>query len=129
MGKQQRYTDRAWRGSCVGSLLIYCLRITKVDPVYHGLLFERFLNEYRLGTADIDIDICKEKRNILINYIKHKYNAGDDVVKVVHIISFTKSMFKSSIKDFARISKQKLIFKNLTIYWQALQPKKTYMKE
>ena len=101
------------RGSCVGSLLIYCLHITKVDPVYHGLLFERFLNEYRLGTADVDIDICKEKRNILIDYIKSKYNVGDNVIKVVHIISFTKSMFKSSIKDFARISKTKINFQEL----------------
>ena len=101
------------RGSCVGSLLIYCLNITKVDPVYHNLLFERFLNEYRLGTTDIDIDICKEQRNAVINYIKQKYNKKDDIIKVVHIISFTKSMFKNSIKDFARASRIKMNFQEL----------------
>jgi len=78
------------RGSAVASIVSYLLNITDIDPLEHNLLFERFLNEHRIEMPDIDIDVCSEKRDKLINYVRNHF--GKD--KVASIISF--GTFKSS---------------------------------
>ena len=81
------------RGSAVGSLVNYCLGITKVDPLKHGLLFERFLNPDRRSLPDIDIDLDVEGREKVLKWIKEKYG-GDNCA---HIITFgTMSALKYS---------------------------------
>jgi len=81
------------RGSAVGSLVNYCLGITKVDPLKHGLLFERFLNPDRRSLPDIDIDFDVEGREKVLKWIKEKYG-GDNCA---HIITFgTMSALKYS---------------------------------
>ena len=61
------------RGSAAGSLVAYALQITNIDPVHHGLLFERFLNPERKSMPDIDTDFCIEKRGKVIEYVTNKY--------------------------------------------------------
>lgn len=61
------------RGSAVGSLVSYCLKITDVDPIKYNLFFERFLNPERISMPDIDIDFEHEKRQDVINYCINKY--------------------------------------------------------
>ncbi len=63
------------RGSAAGSLVAYALRITNIDPIHHGLLFERFLNPERKSMPDIDTDFCIEHREQLIKYVTEKYGA------------------------------------------------------
>lgn len=87
------------RGSSAGSLLAYTLDITQVDSVQHGLFFERFLDTARNTKPDIDVDICVEKREEVIKYIKHKY--GED--KVAQIIAFSHWGSKGIIKDISRV--------------------------
>lgn len=89
------------RGSCVGSLVIYLLNITKVDPIKHGLIFERFLNKDRFSMPDIDIDVCKEKRNELVQHIKKEYSKSKHSVS--NIIVFLTLTYKAAIKDFGKI--------------------------
>ncbi len=72
------------RGSAAGSIVSYALGITAIDPLEHGLLFERFLNPERISMPDIDIDFCYERRNEVIDYVAKKY--GQD--KVAQIITF-----------------------------------------
>ena len=57
------------RGSGAGSLVAFCLGITALDPIKHGLLFERFLNPERISMPDFDIDFCMEKRDKVIEYV------------------------------------------------------------
>ena len=59
-----------------GSLVAYALGITTLDPIMHGLLFERFLNPERLSMPDFDIDFCMEKRDMVIDYVSKKYGSG-----------------------------------------------------
>ncbi|MBW4575210.1 MAG: DNA polymerase III subunit alpha [Aphanothece sp. CMT-3BRIN-NPC111] len=87
------------RGSAAGSLVAYSLKITNIDPVHHGLLFERFLNPERKSMPDIDTDFCIERRDDVINYVTHKY--GTD--KVAQIITFNRLTSKSVLKDVARV--------------------------
>src|SRR5690606_12753259 len=61
------------RGSAAGSLVAYCLRITDVDPVEHGLVFERFLNPERLQMPDIDVDVCDTRRDELLRDVRERY--------------------------------------------------------
>ena len=61
------------RGSAAGSMLSYCLDITTLDPIEFGLIFERFLNPSRVSMPDIDIDVCKENRHLLLEYMYSKY--------------------------------------------------------
>ena len=61
------------RGSAAGSLVSYCLKITDIDPIKYGLLFERFLNPERISLPDIDIDFCTNRRGEVINFVTHKY--------------------------------------------------------
>ncbi|MBX0312898.1 MAG: DNA polymerase III subunit alpha, partial [Sulfurihydrogenibium sp.] len=86
------------RGSAGGSLVAYCLRITEVDPLKHGLLFERFLNPDRISMPDIDVDFCMERREKVIDYVKQKY--GEDSVAQIITFNFMKS--KMVIRDVAR---------------------------
>ena len=87
------------RGSAAGSLVAYALQITNIDPVEHGLLFERFLNPARKSMPDIDTDFCIERRNEVIDYVTNRY--GED--KVAQIITFNKMTSKAVLKDVARV--------------------------
>ncbi|WP_017653587.1 trans-splicing intein-formed DNA polymerase III subunit alpha N-terminal partner DnaE-N [Fortiea contorta] len=87
------------RGSAAGSLVAYAMRITNIDPVHHGLLFERFLNPERKSMPDIDTDFCIEQRDKVIAYVTEKYGAD----KVAQIITFNRLTSKSVLKDVARV--------------------------
>lgn len=87
------------RGSAAGSLVAYALGITNIDPVHHGLLFERFLNPERKSMPDVDTDFCIDKRDEMIKYVTDKY--GED--KVAQIITFNRLTSKSVLKDVARV--------------------------
>jgi DNA polymerase-3 subunit alpha len=87
------------RGSAAGSLVAYAMRITNIDPVHHGLLFERFLNPERKSMPDIDTDFCIEKRDQVIEYVTRKYGAD----KVAQIITFNRLTSKAVLKDVARV--------------------------
>ena len=87
------------RGSAAGSLVAYGLAITNIDPVKHGLLFERFLNPERKSMPDIDTDFCIERRGEVIDYVTKRY--GED--KVAQIITFNRMTSKAVLKDVARV--------------------------
>ncbi len=86
------------RGSAAGSLLAFALGITDVDPIKHGLLFERFLNPERISMPDIDVDFCMENRDRVIEYVKEKYGAE----KVAQIITYNVMKAKQTLRDTAR---------------------------
>ncbi|HSG08030.1 MAG TPA: DNA polymerase III subunit alpha [Longimicrobiales bacterium] len=86
------------RGSAAGSLVAYCLWITNLDPLYHDLLFERFLNPERISMPDIDIDFCFERRGEVIEYTRQKY--GKDAVG--QIITFGTMKSRAVIRDVGR---------------------------
>jgi DNA polymerase-3 subunit alpha len=87
------------RGSAAGSLVAYALRITDVDPLQYGLLFERFLNPDRVSLPDIDIDFCMRRRGEVIQYVNEKY--GRD--HVAQIITFGTLAAKAVIRDVGRV--------------------------
>ncbi len=87
------------RGSAAGSLVAFSMGITNIDPVHHGLLFERFLNPERKSMPDIDTDFCIEKRDVVIEYVTSKYGAE----RVAQIITFNRLTSKSVLKDVARV--------------------------
>jgi len=87
------------RGSAAGSLVAYSLGITNINPVHHGLLFERFLNPERKSMPDVDTDFCIERRDEVINYVTQKY--GND--RVAQIITFNRMTSKAVLKDVARV--------------------------
>ncbi|TVQ20673.1 MAG: DNA polymerase III subunit alpha [Leptolyngbya sp. DLM2.Bin15] len=87
------------RGSAAGSLVAYALGITNIDPVHHGLLFERFLNPERKSMPDIDTDFCIDRRDEVIQYVTEKY--GSD--RVAQIITFNRMTSKAVLKDVARV--------------------------
>jgi DNA polymerase-3 subunit alpha len=89
------------RGSAAGSAVAYCLRITDIDPIKYGLLFERFLNLDRISMPDIDIDFDEDGRDSVLKYVVNKY--GHD--KVAHIITFGSMAAKMAIRDVARVQK------------------------
>ena len=86
------------RGSGAGSLVAYCLRITELDPLEHGLLFERFLNPERVSLPDFDVDFCMDKRDQIIKYVVDKY--GKDCV--AQIITYGKLQARGVIRDVGR---------------------------
>ncbi|RMH06898.1 MAG: DNA polymerase III subunit alpha, partial [Aquificota bacterium] len=86
------------RGSAAGSLLAFALGITDVDPIRHGLLFERFLNPERVSMPDIDVDFCMENRDRVIGYVKEKYGAES----VAQIITYNVMKAKQALRDTAR---------------------------
>jgi DNA polymerase III subunit alpha len=87
------------RGSAAGSLVAYALGITNIDPVRHGLLFERFLNPERRSMPDIDTDFCIERRGEVIDYVTRRY--GEE--RVAQIITFNRMTSKAVLKDVARV--------------------------
>jgi DNA polymerase-3 subunit alpha len=87
------------RGSAAGSVAAYCLKITDIDPLKYGLLFERFLNPDRISLPDIDVDFDDEGRSKVLDYVTQKY--GQD--RVAHIITYGTMATKSSIKDVNRV--------------------------
>lgn len=89
------------RGSAAGSAVAFCLRITDIDPIKYGLLFERFLNLDRISMPDIDIDFDEDGREDVLRYVVNKY--GHD--KVAHIITFGSMAAKMAIRDVARVQK------------------------
>ncbi|MGB9747217.1 MAG: DNA polymerase III subunit alpha [Bacteroidales bacterium] len=92
------------RGSAAGSVVAYCLRITDIDPLKYGLLFERFLNPDRISLPDIDIDFDEDGREQVLQYVVQKY--GKD--KVAHVITFGTMAARMAIRDVARIQKLSL---------------------
>ncbi len=86
------------RGSGAGSLVAYALGITEIDPIPHGLLFERFLNPERVSMPDFDIDFCMARRDEVITYVSSKY--GEE--SVGQIATFQNLKARSVIKDVAR---------------------------
>lgn len=87
------------RGSAVGSLVSYALKITDLDPLQYGLLFERFLNPDRISPPDIDIDFCQNRRGEVIDYVRAKY--GERAVS--QIITFGTMGAKSVVRDVGRV--------------------------
>jgi DNA polymerase-3 subunit alpha len=86
------------RGSAAGSLVSYVLGITEINPLEYGLIFERFLNPERKEFPDIDVDICKIRRDEVIKYIERKYGKE----KIAQIITFNNMKAKAVLKDVAR---------------------------
>ena len=86
------------RGSGAGSLCAYCIGITGIDPIKYDLLFERFLNPERVSMPDFDIDFCKEKRPLVIDYVINKYGSN----RVAQIISFGTMAARGAIRDTGR---------------------------
>ncbi|MEV4380868.1 DNA polymerase III subunit alpha [Streptosporangium sp. NPDC049644] len=87
------------RGSAAGSLAAYALGITDLDPLPHGLIFERFLNPDRVSMPDVDIDFDERRRGDVIRYVTEKYGAD----KVAMIATFGTIKAKAAIKDAARV--------------------------
>ena len=87
------------RGSAAGSLVAYCLRITDVDPIGFGLIFERFLNPERVSLPDIDIDFCERRRGEVIEYVTRKYGRAN----VAQIITFGTMKAKAVVRDVGRV--------------------------
>lgn len=87
------------RGSAAGSIVAYALAITLVDPIEHGLIFERFLNPGRVSMPDIDLDFRDDRRAEMMEYTARKY--GDD--KVAQIITFGTMKARAAIRDVGRV--------------------------
>ena len=89
------------RGSAAGSVVAYCLGITKIDPIKYDLLFERFLNPDRISLPDIDTDFDDDGRGKVLDWVTNKYGAD----KVAHIITYGTMATKLALKDVARVEK------------------------
>ena len=87
------------RGSAAGSLVAYSLAITDLDPIAHGLIFERFLNPARQSMPDIDVDFCIDGREDIYKYVVERYGGGDYVAQ---IITFGKLKTRAVIRDVGR---------------------------
>ena len=97
--KEQGIRVGPGRGSGAGSMVAYAMRITDLDPIEHGLLFERFLNPDRVSMPDFDVDFDDRRRGEVIEYVERKY--GDD--KVSQVVTYGVMKTKNSIKDAARV--------------------------
>jgi DNA polymerase-3 subunit alpha len=86
------------RGSAAGSIVAYALRITDIDPLRFGLLFERFLNPERVSMPDIDVDFCYERRGEVIDYVRSKYGADS----VGQIVTFGTMQARAVVRDVGR---------------------------
>ena len=89
------------RGSAAGSVVAYCLGITKIDPLKYDLLFERFLNPDRVNLPDIDTDFDDDGRGKVLRWVMDKYGHEN----CAHIITYASMATKNSIKDVARVEK------------------------
>lgn len=87
------------RGSGAGSLVAYSLRITDIDPIPYGLLFERFLNPERISMPDFDIDFCQNRRGEVIEYVMNRYGEKN----VGMIVTFGQMKAKAALKDVGRV--------------------------
>ncbi len=87
------------RGSAAGSLVSYCLGITSIDPIAHGLAFERFLNPQRPTPPDIDMDFADDRRDEVIEYVASKYGAD----RVAHVITFGRMEARVAVRDIGRV--------------------------
>ncbi|HEV6954967.1 MAG TPA: DNA polymerase III subunit alpha [Promicromonospora sp.] len=87
------------RGSAAGSMVAYLMGITELDPLEHGLIFERFLNPERVSMPDVDVDFDERRRGEAIKYVTEKY--GDD--RVAQIVTYGTIKAKQAIKDSARL--------------------------
>ncbi|MEM7435661.1 MAG: DNA polymerase III subunit alpha [Myxococcota bacterium] len=87
------------RGSGAGSLVAWALRITDLNPITHGLLFERFLNPERVSMPDFDIDFCMDQRDRVIQYVRRKYGAHS----VGQIATFHQLKSRSVVRDVGRV--------------------------
>lgn len=96
--KEKKIPVGPGRGSGAGSLVAYSLGITEIDPLAHGLIFERFLNPERVSPPDIDIDFCMQGREEVIQYVRNKYGAD----RVAQIITFGKMQARAVIRDVGR---------------------------
>ena len=99
------------RGSAAGSVVAYCLGITKVDPIKYDLLFERFLNPDRISLPDIDVDFDDDGRGKVLSWVTQKYGENN----VAHIITYGTMATKSAIKDVARVQKLPLDVTNALV--------------
>ncbi|MCQ2546415.1 MAG: DNA polymerase III subunit alpha [Clostridia bacterium] len=97
--KSQNIMVGPGRGSAAGSIVAYTLRITDIDPIKYGLIFERFLNPERVSMPDIDIDFCYERRGEVIDYVTRKYGADN----VSQIITFGTLKAKAAVRDVGRV--------------------------
>jgi DNA polymerase III subunit alpha len=97
--RQQGIPVGPGRGSAAGSLIAYALRITDIDPLRYGLIFERFLNPERISPPDIDVDFCMERRGEVIEYVRRKY--GERCVS--QIVTFGTLGAKSVVRDVGRV--------------------------
>ena len=86
------------RGSGAGSLVAFSLGITALDPIEHGLLFERFINPERISMPDFDVDFCMEKRDLVIEYVSQKYGTK----AVSQIATFGTMAARAVVRDVAR---------------------------
>jgi DNA polymerase-3 subunit alpha len=96
------------RGSAAGSVVAYCLGITKIDPIKYDLLFERFLNPDRISLPDIDTDFDDDGRGKVLEWVEDKYGHEN----CAHIITYGTMATKNSIKDVARVEKLPLEISN-----------------
>ena len=96
------------RGSAAGSVVAYCLGITKIDPLKYDLLFERFLNPDRISLPDIDTDFDDDGRGKVLKWVEQKYGPEN----CAHIITYASMATKNSIKDVARVEKLPLAMSN-----------------
>ena len=96
------------RGSAAGSVVAYCLGITKIDPLKYDLLFERFLNPDRISLPDIDTDFDDDGRGRVLKWVEDKYGHEN----CAHIITYASMATKNSIKDVARVEKVPLALSN-----------------
>ena len=96
------------RGSAAGSVVAYCLGITKIDPLKYDLLFERFLNPDRISLPDIDTDFDDDGRGKVLKWVEDKYGHEN----CAHIITYASMATKNSIKDVARVEKLPLPISN-----------------
>ena len=87
------------RGSGAGSVVAWALRITDLDPLQFGLLFERFLNPHRVSMPDFDIDFCQERRDEVIHYVQQQYGAD----RVAQIITFGTLQARAALRDVGRV--------------------------
>lgn len=97
--KQQGIRVGPGRGSGAGSMVAYAMGITELNPMEHGLLFERFLNPERVSMPDFDVDFDERRRDEVIEYVRHRY--GDD--RISQVVTFGRIKTKQALKDSARI--------------------------
>jgi DNA polymerase-3 subunit alpha len=97
--KEQGIRVGPGRGSAAGSMVSYVMGITELDPIEHGLIFERFLNPERVSMPDVDVDFDERRRSEVIRYVTEKY--GDD--RVAMIVTYGSIKAKQALKDASRV--------------------------